>query len=164
MDKHDFSEFYMICGPAMESHMRQNIAFWCKPLGNNNEHITSCIKYLQGISDVTFEKIYFDLPIDLESYHKNKNEVHNNIFECSSRFSYIDYAAAYISNDVLLRRCLSISKVPLLNSLMILTPVDLNRYVNISLESCKLLHGYGCNLVDLIKVSDNYDVISLTIL
>jgi hypothetical protein len=117
-------------------------------------HIISCVKYLLSLDDVSFRKKYYLLPNNIDFY---------NVIDCnaSGNFCVVTYAVAFIYDTELVHKCLSISKVPLLNSLRILSrrnDVDRRPYIGINMESCKLLISHGCNLLDLLYISRDYDI------
>jgi hypothetical protein len=135
----------------IEQHMRDII-------GSHQDsicaHIESCINYLHSLNDVEFENIYIKSPQSQREYQDNMEEINAN----SVVYSYINYAHAYVSDIGLIRRCLQISRIPLWNSIKILTRFrrDAHKtYTNFNVESCKLLYENDCNVVGLLHIACN---------
>jgi hypothetical protein len=156
MESHDFREIYEIGGPFMNTEiinvLEHERVEHCERLiliNSVKNHINVCAKYLLSLDDNTFSQMYIHLPTDHQGYENNEIYVNDE-------YSLIDYACAFISDEKLVRRCISISPVAINMSVKILTdyesPMDLN-YIKLDLESCKLLHDNKCNIVNLLTIA-----------
>jgi hypothetical protein len=99
-----------------------------------------------------------NIPIDYttrQSYAsiaKNKYRNRDDIDMDQDPYCYI---FACVSNITLLRKCLAISKLPIIAALM---ACERNKdaelfYIHIDLESCMLLHEHGCDLISLLSIA-----------
>jgi hypothetical protein len=156
MDKHDFSEFYEIGGLLIEAHVKeliQSIDYngYEDLDGNTNE----CVSYLLALNDAEFREIYINMPRDIESYQSNEQM-------SGLRYNYFTYMYAYVSNMELMHRCFAISKIPILNSIIILTTKTYCNYIDIS-KSYKILRENGCDVIQLLHIVHNYEAIKYLI-
>jgi hypothetical protein len=175
MDTHDFSEFYMMCGPVVESELKKYIKLDIRE-NIPDEYIVSCVNYLCQLDDINFERIYLSLPSSLHEYNANAQklyELNNNQTALnpnnelipsaelthSYEYSHIEYARACISNNTLLHKCLAISKIPIFNSLIVLKNAQW-QYLDIDLDCCKLLTSHEYNVrASLLELTQDYDTI-----
>jgi hypothetical protein len=116
------------------------------------------------MNDTSFEHLYINMPNNLSEYCSDfiaKKEIYKD-------YSCFDFAYAFMSRD-LLRKCLAISNIPINNLLMSLIGRELPdflNYVDITIETCKLLHEHGCSMVQLLDVgyyANNYECITYII-
>jgi hypothetical protein len=143
MEAHDFSKFYEIGGPVIESSIKKLIKE--EKITRPNVNINSCIDYLLSVDDVEFKKIYCDLSIFMYSLKQ------------------YEYSYALVSNIILIKRCLAISPVSLNYSIIMCmkNPNDL-QYINFDYESCKLLYDSGFNICYVFYIAcrmNNYESI-----
>jgi hypothetical protein len=151
MEFHDFSEFYLICGPIMEAHIKNTIDYdiYNRDTKLIKENTRQCAKVLLELSDDKFEKIYHNVPSHIELFEHTtfriipSNDIHNQYIEPIENFTYYTFICACISNINLIRKCLKIS-VTLLNNSINMINSDIDGYINLDVESCKLLHEHGC--------------------
>jgi hypothetical protein len=190
MEHHDFTEIYEIGGPAMKSAIENIVkiegATRIEHVKQDTKHINECINYLLSLNDKIFKKIYLKLPnnwdkyenadedVDEEEYIKEDKDIDEdeNVDEeeyikededVDDAYDASDYAFAYVSNINLIRRCHAISPVAINKSVEILTHNNESqylRYINLNLESCKLLYENGCNLTCLLLIA--YDISDYT--
>jgi hypothetical protein len=147
-----------MCGPVMESAIKTLLKIETSPVLCNS--VEKCIKYLQSIDDELFEYIYLNMPSDMGVYRSNATEIlaanQDVEDEDDIEYNYYEYAYAYLSNIDLIKKCLSISMVPLNYILLVLTSPEVSalsyKYVNFCTESCKLLL-YKCNMGSLLAVA-----------
>jgi hypothetical protein len=163
MDKHDFSEFYEIGGLLIELHVKENL----KDIDHRVDEdyvnkIKSCATYLLSLTDDEFRKIYINLPRDIEIYQSEEEDAEMN----ERPYTYYTYTYAYVSNIELIQKCLAISKIPIFNSIDILTEKSGEYFANIDISSCKLLRAHGCNYKGLLAIAyelDEYESIKYII-
>jgi hypothetical protein len=101
------------------------------------------------------------MPSDMEVYRSNAVEIRgineNLEDEDDIEYNLYEYAYAYLSNIDLIKKCLSISMVPLNYILFILTSPEVSelsyKYTNFDIESCKLLYNNKCDVVGLFAVA-----------
>jgi hypothetical protein len=83
-------------------------------------------------------------------------------------YKYIDYACAFLPDSALIRKCLSISILPLNNCVNYISSNDCisiiidNQKIQMNLESCKLLHASGIN-INIAYIAHDYESITYLI-
>jgi hypothetical protein len=163
MDKHDFSEFYEIGGPLIEAYIKEDLKFIDRSFVEDHViNIKSCASYLLSLNDDEFNAVYIKMPRNIEAYRVDQADAEVN----KRPYDYYTYAYAYVSHVELIRKCLAISKIPLFNSIQILTEYLYKGYIDISVESCKLLRENRCGYVGLLVIAHkfhNYDAIKYII-
>jgi hypothetical protein len=136
--------------------------------------ITNCINHLLSLDDDTFREIYLKMPITAEGFEYNmcnmleirdaiaddddnditKNELMNNhkneLLITHSNDPYC-YVYACVSNITLIRRCLTISKLPLNNAIILSS--EHQNYIGFNLESCILLCEHNFDHVHLLSIA-----------
>jgi hypothetical protein len=173
--EHDFREFYEICGSVMQSKIEEMITKDKHPIKRRlNAYINACIQYLLSLNDDDFRNKYIELyHIDTETGAEfiiddiDEDEEDDTKFEerdimIHNRYNKYDHAFACVSNIALIRRCLSISKIPLNVAIKEVTSIGTQLFINFDLESCKLLHEAGIDLGNLLFIArtvHNYDSI-----
>jgi hypothetical protein len=120
-----------------------------------------------------------NMPVDYNGYYTNELDMYNilnngniliekngyNLYY--NRYTYYDYIYAITSNIDLIHRCYAISDVALNNSIALLTCNDrkvysARCYINLDINSCKLLISHGCSYSNLFIIACrvyNYDTI-----
>jgi hypothetical protein len=112
------------------------------------------VQYLLGLDDDKFEHIYFNTI----NYNDDESELDDDELE----LNYDQNVCAILTNQLLIKKCLNISKVQM-NLLIEQLPCNNHICVNIELDSCKLLHDAGCNMAGLLLVVHKYECIKYII-
>jgi hypothetical protein len=176
MDPSYFDEIYELCGPDMKEAI-SNIIKNDQPINRVNH--ARVIDYLYTLSDDEFHEVYINMPIDHNGFVQDDTSktfnnaiymtVHGEIHDEIHNYSYVDIVYAIISRSDLIRKCLAISSASLIDGVKILTLINQRyggRYNDLNLESCKLLHEYGCSLSNLFLIANkvlNYESMSYII-
>jgi hypothetical protein len=148
-DLSDFKEFYEIGGPLIESYCKKLIEIECKASCEIDVHLESCVQYLLSLDDDKFIDIYFSMYVLGNTYDAD-----------GVTYGQFDYARAFISDITLIKKCLTISDIPLKYSIQVCVHCDAPQYSIFDLESCKLLHDNGFDLSNLLYIAyyaRNYD-------
>jgi uncharacterized membrane protein len=150
MDKHDFTEFYTICGPVMQAEIeklkievnREHTAY-----KQHNyliyEHVADMENCLKLLNDDEFELLYLNMPQNAVEYTANDDKYNNQL-------KY----QAIMSNTELVKKCISISMTRL-NNLINLFEEHLYTCAYTStnfIDSCKLMMPF-VNKLHLLTVS-----------
>jgi hypothetical protein len=103
-----------------------------------------------------------DMPLNAYDFDANED----NIIEANREsneliYSFFDFIYAIMSHIDLISKCLAISRVPINNSIKFL-PNSYRQlgYINLDIESCKILHKHGCDLKAMLHIAyhvSNYD-------
>jgi hypothetical protein len=146
MDKYDFTEFYIICGPIMRERIEEfkvhNLEMYAKfknDLNFNEDHAENQTQLLLKLSDVEFKNIYNESTIiDDECISMNQ-------YKSAPNYKYI--YNSYLSNINVLQKCIDISITPISNILTFFRHADLN------LECCKLLMTVIIDKIDILLLA-----------
>jgi hypothetical protein len=147
MDTHDFSEIYAIGGPSIKLAIEDLLKYEHGIRYTDNEHIEMCAKYLLSLNNEEFMKLYVGTPKYYDAYGKKYK-----------KYYYSSYVYAYTSSIELIQKCLAISKIPINNSIRFIHNMDIDgdlHHIHLDIESCKLLHAHGCDLVSLLYIACN---------
>jgi hypothetical protein len=140
--------------------------------------IKACANYLLSMDELEFKELYLGMPDEMDDYGDNmlevifpdadhlindadiSNYIRNNT---DANYCYFDYAYAFLSDIKLIEKCLLISKTALNHSIDVLHNYEHKIYINITSESCKLLHKYDINMTNLLAIAYYlYDVDSIS--
>jgi hypothetical protein len=169
MNNHDFTDVYETCGPLMESQIKKYMDFkqWSTEICSPKK----AESYLLSLDIHDFNKLYINMPRDIEGYQTNADELYDSDDD-DNHCSYFEYAGAFVSNIELLRKCLAISNIPINNSIKMYIQKRNNfgyphfYYKDINVNSCKLLHEHGCDMIGLLYIAycvQNYECIKYII-
>jgi hypothetical protein len=114
-------------------------------------NIQPCTDYLLCIDDEKFEFIYKSTPRRRDDYIAQYDG-----------YDYFDYGFAYLSDIILIRKCLKISMITLYNIIYELAYYYTHSrtygihkgYVRFDLESCKLLYESGFPIQNLLCIAN----------
>jgi hypothetical protein len=111
MDKHDYTEIYEIGGSLIQKEIEKLIQDETTELINyihpdRIAQIKSCAQYLKDLSDDKFREIYLDMSMSMGDFEDNLEE---HLEMHLGEFCHLDYAFAYVSDILILQKCLAIS-------------------------------------------------------
>jgi hypothetical protein len=160
MYKIDFSDFYLTCGDLMRTHMEKIIdderlqyINYAESHVNGYSNVKLMAKLLLEWSDNEFERCY------TATHIKFKDAV-DEIKRSKDKRMLISIHNALLSNVDIIKKCLSISVIPINVIVYLISHREILSYINFDDASCKLIYNSVHNKCDLLMVafySDNYD-------
>jgi hypothetical protein len=159
---YELDELNYTCGPIMADKiaklikdMKYNYAQnYDKSDSVNLKRMDACLNLLLTADYDTFYFMYVGMPADYKDYFNNGINV--KLMDVGIKYNYFEYTQTILSNTVLIKRCLEISREPLNKALNVMSEYN-NLYVaelntNFGIESCELLYHNKFNIVNLLHI------------